>query len=426
MRRVSALIAAVALGLGALTACGGGASDSGGPVKLRFLSLAWQKESVKANKELVAAWNKTHPDVHVTYVQGSWDTVHDQLVTSFEGGNAADIIHDAADDIAGFADQGYLADLRDLIPADLKRDTPQAAWNMTTFGKGGIYGVPFLQEPRLLMANTKLLKSSGVRIPTTAKPWTWDEFRAAAKKLTHGKTYGVAWPMKEPVSAVLNLSMGYGGRYFYQSGGKWQVRFGAGEQAVPRLIHDQVNVDHSAPKEALGMSGSDTLPGFFSGKYAMVPLGLSYRQQIDEQAPKGFDWTVLPPVAGQTQAQGVSPQTLSLSATGEHQKQAMAFVRYFLSAKNQVTLAKGDWMLPVSRTAVGDPAFATDEFGWRTGAQAAGSLVAEPAQAAQGYSEWMDKVATPAFQQYFSGTIDQAQLGTKLVKDGDQVLSRYR
>ncbi|MBV7695823.1 hypothetical protein [Streptomyces sp. TRM70350] len=30
------------------------------------------------------------------------------------------------------------------------------------------------------------------------------------------------------------------------------------------------------------------------GKYAMVPLGFSYRQQIVQQAPKGFDRQVLP------------------------------------------------------------------------------------------------------------------------------------
>ena len=39
------------------------------------------------------------------------DTVHDKLVTEFSSGTAPDIIHDEAADIAGFANQGYLADL---------------------------------------------------------------------------------------------------------------------------------------------------------------------------------------------------------------------------------------------------------------------------------------------------------------------------
>ena len=35
-------------------------------------------------------------------------------------------------------------------------------WRTTTFGEG-VHGVPFLQEPRVLIANTKLLKASAMR-----------------------------------------------------------------------------------------------------------------------------------------------------------------------------------------------------------------------------------------------------------------------
>ncbi len=93
---------------------GGGNGSAGGRITLRFQSLAWQEESVTANKELVKEWNATDPHVEVEYVQGSWDSIHDQLLTSFEGGEAPDIIHDASDDLADFAYGGYLADLRVL------------------------------------------------------------------------------------------------------------------------------------------------------------------------------------------------------------------------------------------------------------------------------------------------------------------------
>lgn len=149
-----------------LAGCSGDDGDgAGGRITLRFQSLAWQEESVQVNKELVEEWNAAHPDVNVEYVQGSWDGVHDQLLTSFEGGEAPDIIHDASDDLADFAYGGYLADLTDLLPERLKSDIPQRSWDTATFGDG-IYGVPFLQEPRVLVANAKWLKDAGVRIPT--------------------------------------------------------------------------------------------------------------------------------------------------------------------------------------------------------------------------------------------------------------------
>jgi ABC-type glycerol-3-phosphate transport system substrate-binding protein len=406
---------------------GGGSGGAHGRITLRFQSLAWQEESVEANKELVKEWNASHADVKVEYVQGSWDSVHDQLLTSFEGGEAPDIIHDASDDLADFAYGGYLADLTDLLPARLKSDIPQRSWRTATFGDG-IYGVPFLQEPRVLIANSTWLKKAGVRIPTPEHPWTWPEFRQVTKRLSGKGKYGVAWPLKEPVSATLNLSLSAGGELFHRGAdGKVTIRFAAADQVVPRTIHDQANLDHSASPTTLGSGGSDTLPGFFAGKYAMVPLGFSYRQQIAQQAPKGFHWQVLPAPAGADGlTQGVSPQTLSVAEDSPHKKEAAAFVDFLLRPENMVRLALGDWMLPTGTRALDDPALHTAKDGWATGTALAAHLSSAPAQSVRGYPEWKDKVATPAFQEYYSGAIDLGELRSRLEKDGNLVLARYQ
>ncbi|QCW79850.1 sugar ABC transporter substrate-binding protein [Streptomyces sp. S6] len=425
-RRMAAAATALALLLTGCSSTDDG-RDADGTIRLRFQSLAWQKESVDANKRLVREWNAAHPDVQVEYVQGSWDNVHDQLLTSFEGGEAPDIIHDASDDLADFAYGGYLTDLRSLLPDRLKADIPEQSWRTTTFD-GGIYGVPFLQEPRVLIANTKLLKASGARIPTPERPWSWAEFREVSKALTEKGRYGVAWPLKEPVSVTLNLGLSGGGQLFHRDpDGKAELRFEAGDQVVTGTIRDQVNSDRSAARTALGMGGSDTLPGFFGGRYAMVPLGFAYRQQIVEQAPEGFAWTVLPAPAGPGgQAQGVSPQTLSVAEDSPYKKEAVAFIDFLLRPPNMVRLARGDWMLPTGTTALAHPSLHTAEHGWATGTALAKHLRPAPAQTVRGYPEWKDKVATPALQEYYSGAIDTAELRKRLVDDGNRVLARYQ
>ncbi len=424
-------LAAVAAAAAVLTLLLGGCSSAGtsgdGRITLEFQSLAWQKESVDANKELVKEWNTAHPDVQVHYVQGSWDTVHDQLLTSFEGGAAPDVIHDASDDLADFAYGGYLADLRGLLPKALRDDIGQRSWSMATFGSG-VYGVPFLQEPRVLIANATWLRQAGVRIPTVRHPWSWQEFRTVTKQLSGKGRYGVAWPLKEPVSATLNMSLSSGGQLFHRGpDGKVTIRFEAADAVLPRTVHDQVTQDGSASAATLGMGGSDTLPGFFGGKYAMVPLGFSYRQQIAQQAPKGFDWQVLPAPAGADGlAQGVSPQTLSIAADSPHKKQAAAFIAFLLKPRNMVRLALGDWLLPTGTQALADPALHTAKDDWATGTALAGQLRSAPAQSVRGYAEWKDKVATPAFQEYFSGAISLDELRRRLVDDGNLVLARYQ
>ncbi|MGY0023303.1 ABC transporter substrate-binding protein [Streptomyces sp. YJ-C3] len=433
-RRITAA-AAAALCLTLVAGCGGDGSDpSDGTVTLEFLSLAWQKESVDANKALVKRWNDTHDKVKVKYVQGSWDNIHDQLLTSFEGGEAPDIFHDDASDLTDFANGGYLADLGPYLPKSLKEDIPQASWDTTTFDHR-TYGIPFLQEPRVLIANTKLLKQSGVRIPTAQHPWTWDEFEKVSKKLTHDKnkdgrpdTYGVAWSMKEPVSQSVNLSLSTDGKIFYKGeDGKNEIRYDAADSAVAQLINRQVNEDRTAPKSGLGMSGSDTLPGFFAGRYAMLPLNFSYRQQVRQQAPEGFDWTVLPmPSGAGGLAQGTAPQTLSVSQDSRHKQVATDFIAYLTQAEHQVQLARGDWLLPTSTEALKDPSLTTDKNGWRTGADIAKDLRPSPVLGVRGYAEWKDKIATPAYQEYYNGAFGIDELRKRLAGDGNRILDRYQ
>ncbi|MGA8115323.1 MAG: sugar ABC transporter substrate-binding protein [Actinocatenispora sp.] len=419
------LLATVPAALLAGTGLAGCSSDSGSG-KLRFLSLAWQKESVAANKKLVAEWNRRHPDAHVQYVQGSWDNVHDQLVTAFEGGDPPDVIHDDSPDMAGFAAQNYLQDLKDLRPSALTSDISRAAWETVTID-GGVYGVPFLEESQVFVANRTMLARAKVRIPTVETPWTWDEFADVCRKLTvRGRTYGTAWPLKQPVNKVLNLALNFDGTFFTNSGGKSTVKVGAAEQEVLRRIHAQLWTDRSADPSTVGMSGSDPLPGFYAGKYAMVPGGVYFRQQVVEQAPKGFDWVTIPPLKGTSQHQGATSQTLSIAAQSKNQKQAMEFIAFMLNGKNQATLALGDWLLPTSRQAAKDPRLTTSRYGWDIATASQRDLVQAPYLKVNGFDEWTEKVATPAMQGYFGNKLSLDALSRKLVTDGNAVLKRYQ
>ncbi|ARQ70943.1 ABC transporter substrate-binding protein [Streptomyces marincola] len=434
-RRVARAGVAAALSLVLLAGCGGDEEAADGTVTLDFLSLAWQSESVAAYKSLVDAWNAANPDVRVRYVQGSWDNVHDQLLTSFMGGEAPDIIHNDASDLTDFANGGYLADLTDLLPEELRADIPRRSWDTTTY-EGGVYGVPFLQEPRVLIANTRLLAEAGVRTPTADRPWTWGEFEEVAARLTRDTdgdgdtdTYGVAWSMKEPVSQSVNLSLSTGGRIFHREDGENVIRYDAADSTVAELVHRQVNEDGTAPDSGLGMSGSDTLPGFFADRYALLPLNFSFRQQVAQQAPDGFEWSVLPMPVGEGSegaAQGVAPQTLSVAEDAEDRRAAAEFVAFLARPENAVELALGDWMLPTGETALADPSLDTAEHGWRTGVELTAHLRPSPVLGVRGYPEWKDKIATPAFQEYYRGALSLDELRQRLTDDGNRVLDRYQ
>jgi ABC-type glycerol-3-phosphate transport system substrate-binding protein len=425
MRRPKLIVAVVALALAVpLAACGNGGDDSsssGGTVTLQFSSYAWQDPTVKATKDIVAAWNSAHPNVQVKYVPVDPDSVHDKLVTQFAGGSAPDIIHDEAADIAGFVDQGYLADMSKMIPADLKNEVPKGIWDSVTFKDGGIYGAPTLLQSYVVFANKSLLDKAGVTVPTADNPWTWDQFQAAAKQLTTGGATGLGWGLKQPVATVLSMALNFNGTFIQGQGQSSTLTFGANERQVPQRIHDMI-ADKSLAPGTVGQSGSDVLPGFFGGKYAMIVGGNYASQQMVEQAPKDFQWVMLPMLKGDSQNQAADPQTLSIAAQSKHQQQAMDFIAYYDNTENLAKLAQGDWLIPAGDAAAKLVAQQTQgKNGWDAMSQMGKYLTVAPFESATPYPQWKTQIATPALQEYFGGKLTIDELGQKLTDGWKQV-----
>jgi len=428
----------MALSLVLLSACGGGKPQPGGstkePVTLRFVSLAWQKQSVEANKEIVAKWNEEHPDIQVEYIQGDWNSIHDYMLTSFESGDVPDIFHYESPSIIDWANRGYLADLTDLIPEEMKQDIVPAAWDTVRHTDGKIYGIPFLWECLVTFYNVDAFEEAGITPPTAEDPWTWEEMMEAARKLTKDEDgdgvperYGAAWGLKSPVNRMLNLALGFNGKFFYEDNGKIVVRVGEAEKKVLRYIHDMIYVDKSASPDGIGQSGTDLLPGFYAGKYAMLPgLGVWARQQIIESAPKDFKWGILPPLKGENQNQGTSTQTLSIPAKSKHKEEAMQFIAYFLNTENMGRLAQGDWLFPTRASSMNLPEFQTEENGWKAAAEYFNHLILAPFQKVPGFAEWKSKIATPVLQEYFGDRITLEEAARRLEEEGNEVLQRYQ
>jgi len=422
--RLTTGVAAAALAATALAGCSsssGSTSSSSGKITLTFSSYAWQTATVAANKKIVAAWNASHPNIQVQYITVDADSVHDKLVTQFSSHTAPDIIHDEADDIAGFAQQGYLDNLNSLLPADLKSGIPQGVWDSATIN-GGIYGVPSLLQSYVVFANTALLKQDGITAPTTADPWTWQQFEAAAKQATKGGVYGVGWGLKAPVSTVISMALNYGGQFFYTNDGKTTVQFNTAEQQVPETIHNMIFQDKSIAPSTVTEDGSDVLPGFLGGKYAMIVGGNYLTQQILQDKSAGFQWTMLPLLKGDTQDQMADPQTYSIARQSQHPQQAMQFLDYFLSAENLSQLAQGDWLAPSSTAAQAQLLTDTKgQDGWTSVADSVKSLVNSPTSQLANYPQWKEQIATPALQAYLAGSITLQQLGQKLTAGWNQV-----
>jgi multiple sugar transport system substrate-binding protein len=383
-------------------------------VNLTFATYVWQPATVAATKQIVESWNKSHPGIQVQILPVDVNSVHDKLLTSFVGGTAADIIHDEAADIAGFTQQGYLANMSPMIPKSLKSEIPKGVWDTVNFGRK-ITGVPIMIQTYNVFANMDILKRAGVKAPTVKKPWTWTQFRQISKRLSTNGNFGVCWGLKSPTATVQTLALNYGGQYMYLVNGKWQFKWGVAEKTVPQTMHDMIYVDKSIDRNAVGLSGSAVLPAFFAGKCAMTVQGNYQAQGMIEQSPKGFNWAMFPPLKGRTQAQAANPQTLSISQQSQHKAEAMQFISYALNAQNMAKLAAGDWLIPASPAAAKIVVRSTKHYGsWRNAVSAVPFFQKANWVSLGSYARWKSEVATPAFVQYLSDKISLGELGDRL------------
>ncbi|MEJ3659008.1 extracellular solute-binding protein [Actinomycetes bacterium KLBMP 9759] len=417
---VAVVGAAALLGACATTPIDDGPEQASGPVTLTFQSLAFQEPSVAATKKIVDDWNAAHPDVMVNLTQGSWDAVHDQLVTQFQGGTAPDVIHDESADISGFARQGYLADLGPHIPAATRSAVPQGVWDAVTV-EGKTVAAPTLLQTYVVFANTALLQQAGVALPT-GPTLTWDALAAAAKQATTPSAKGLGWGLRQPTATVVGLGPNFDARFFTGSGDTAEVVIGDAELEVPRRIHQMAFADGSLDPTSLTQSGTDVVKAFLGGRYAMIVAGSFIAQQIKEGAPPGFSWTVLPPLAGTSANQAANPQTLSVPADSPHPAQAAAFIDHYMQAQNLAAVAQGEWLIPTSAAAREAVSTATGgKDGWGATLAGAQNLVTAPFQTVTKYPQWKDQIATPALQRYLANQIDLPTLRTQLTDGWKQV-----
>jgi ABC-type glycerol-3-phosphate transport system substrate-binding protein len=422
MAGAAAAVLSLALA-GCATNTDDGGDDGGGgdgPVTLRFQSLAFQESTIKATKKIVDAWNADNPDVQVKYVQGSWDSVQDQLVTQFQGGTAPDIIQYESAAVTQFAQQGYLADIGDGLSDDVKGAVSDDVWQTVTVDDK-VIAAPTLLQSYMVFANTTLLEDAGVEVPT-GDTWSWDDFQAAAAATTKGGVHGVGWGLTEPTATMLSLGQNFGAAYFEGSGEDATVTVGDAELALPERIHQMTYEDESLDPVTLTQSGSDVMTGFLKGQYAMTVQGSYNAQTLTESAPAGFDWAVLPALEGDSAEQAANPQTLSVSAESADVEGATEFIDYYMQPENLAAVAEGDWLIPASSDAAAQVEENTGgDNGWSTILASGEHLTMAPFQAVTNYPQWKDQIATPSFQRYLGDEITADELATELEEGWESV-----
>ena len=200
------LLAAASAALLLTAACTGGDSDDGKDAAAGYdpaaaVTITWwtgqTSEAEKVAEALAAEYHTAHPNVTVKTSPGAptTDDLLTKLSAGFAGGSYPDISYAFGSWAGDLAASGKTQNLADFVadPSFAWSEMPEAARTTATAPDGKVIGIPALVDNLALIYNKKLFDAAGLDYPTDS--WSWDDFRAAAKKLTNTatNTYGTAY-----------------------------------------------------------------------------------------------------------------------------------------------------------------------------------------------------------------------------------------
>ncbi len=155
------------------------------PLQLVFWG-GWTGPDGNVMRQLVAEYNSSHSDVHVTLTTMQWTPLFTKFLVASRGGQSPNILAMHGPDVPEFASYGLLTPIGNVIKEagfNSSQFAP-AAWS-GTFYEGKQYAFPLDLHMNAIYYNKKLFEKAGITPPTG---WiTGKEFLNMAIKLTIDK-----------------------------------------------------------------------------------------------------------------------------------------------------------------------------------------------------------------------------------------------
>ncbi len=338
-RSTAVLAGAVALSL-ALAACGGdGNGNSGNENGAAVTSLTvldyYNNDPDKAlvQKGLDACGTKLGVSIQRETVPG--DTLIQKVLQQASSKTLPDVLMLDNPDVQQIAATGALAPLTDLgLNAD---GVIQGMVDATSY-QGKLYGLAPVTNTIALFYNKDMLAEAGVQPPKT-----WDELKAAAKKLTKPGRYGIAFN----ANATYEGSWQFLPAMWTNGGDETDLKSPQVAEAL-QLWVDLVQ-SGSASKSVINWTQGDAKDQFVAGKAAMMVNGPWQIPALQESPKVKWDVVTFPlnkPDQTPVAPLGGEAWTVPLNKDQAKQQKAADFVKCLNSDENELAWAKARFTLP--------------------------------------------------------------------------------
>lgn len=270
MKKVVALILAVIMLAGVMTACGK-STNSGSTAKASSITVnIWDANQQAGLQKIADKWTETS-GVKVNVEVVEWDSYWTLLEAGASGGTMPDVFWMHSNTAQMYMENDILLKLNDYIDAE-KLDMSKyydGVRELYTRSDGNIYALPKDHDTIALLYNKAIFDKYGVEYPTDE--WTWDDMYEAAKKIydgSDGSIYGMAMNTSNNQDGWYNLIYCYGGKVITDD--HKGTTIGSNEsKAGMEMLRKLLTV--GAPQSVVAETGTDSL--FMSNKVGMITQG---------------------------------------------------------------------------------------------------------------------------------------------------------
>lgn len=268
------------------------------------------------------------------------------LIDALSGSGSYDVYETDQPWIPQFAARQFLLPLDDRLDAGDRQDFAGRSLDTTSY-RGKIYGLPFMVHNLVLYYRTDLLQAAGIAKP----PATWDEYRAAARKLTNPSKglWGTLVEGKQEVEVATRLEafMQQAGGDILDARGYPSIDSNAARDAF-RLMTGLVFDDRSAPPGLLDLT--DMQGQFLQGQVAMAPVWpYLYSMAKNPQQSKIVDRFSVAPCPGHPdQVSTIYSWGFGISSASKNRDAAWEWVKWSTSTELLTEFGK-DQLNPVPR-----------------------------------------------------------------------------
>ena len=376
--------------------------------------------------KIAKTFETLHPDIKVNIEVADWESYWEKLKVQVAGGTPPDVFAMDAPLFADWQSRGVLLDLKPYIDKDPTILDGVYPITLKAYDTGsGIFGLPRDFQTIVLYYNKDMFDAAGVAYPNDT--WTYDNLRAAAKKLTldkNGDGTTDQWGFwdggydMEPFWGALVWA--YGGEVVDPAAGKTLIGSPEGKAAF-QFFTDMWLTDKSMPTtQQLAQFGYD---GFQAGVSAM---GMSGHWSVPDYSAVTFHWDIAPlPLGPKGRATSVNSAGFVIAKDSKNPDAAWEFVKYAFSDAGQTELAKIGFAVPVRKSVAESP----DYLGQATKIDHALFVkaldYAHLKPVFKGYEEWSSAVGD-ALNTVWSGENSLEDGLAAAVQDGDAALAKTK